>query len=229
MRDHRNLLILFAVLIQHLLHFPHPHPQLLRRFVNHLRLQQFQQFLLLLLITHLALLRQVRIACALEMVAEDLYEPQLRVIFHEAEIKLRKSLHFLLYMSADIAGEPENLSKQRMHFHLNVPSLEDLMTGLESSLMRGDQNDLNLLILQGLPRLFTLLYALGGNPAVDVLPGIGYFLVEIIDLHALVPAEVLEVVEGLVAEETFVEIGLGVTDEDELGRRTRGVYLFQHL
>ena len=212
MRHHRDLLILFAILIQHLLHLPHPHPQLLRRFVYHPRLQQFQQFLLLLLITHPALLRQVAIALALQMVTEDLYEPQLRVIFHEAKIKLRKSLHFLFNMPADVAGEPENLSKQRMHLHPNVPSPEDLMTSLESSLMRGDQNNLNLLVLQDLPCLLTLLYALGGNPAVDVLLGVCYFLVEIIDLHALVPAEVLEVVERPVAEETLIEIGLGVTD-----------------
>jgi hypothetical protein len=192
-------------------------------------LQQLQELLLLLLVSHLPLTLQVHIAFVLQVVAEDLNEPELRVVLHEAEVEFGEGLHLLIDVAANVAGEPEDLGQQGVNLDLDVPALEDLMAGLECTLVRGDKNDIDLFIPEHVPGLLALFLPLLRDPAVDVLLGVCDCIVEVLDLHALVPGEVVQLVDGLVADEALVEIGLGVPNDDQLGWGTRWLYLFDHF
>jgi hypothetical protein len=50
-----------------------------------------------------------------------------------------------------------------------------------------DQDDINMLICQHLPRLFALLLALLGDTTIDKFSGVGNLIVELFNLDAFVP------------------------------------------
>jgi hypothetical protein len=54
---------------------------------------------------------------------------------------------FLFDVVADIAGIPKDLCENWMNFHFYASISEDLITGLECPLIRGDKDDINIEIL----------------------------------------------------------------------------------
>jgi hypothetical protein len=100
-------------------------------------------------------------------------------------------------MSANITGISKHLSQDGMNFNPHIPPPEYLLAGLQRPVKRWDENYIDFLILQRFPRSFALLYTLLRDRAIDELFGVWYFVVEIIELDAFVPAEI-EVVLFLV-------------------------------
>lgn len=70
-----NLLIFFLVFPKKFLDLPRPHAQFLGRLIYHLRLHQFQQFLLFLNECHLSMRLEVAIAFMLKVLAQIIDEP----------------------------------------------------------------------------------------------------------------------------------------------------------
>lgn len=132
-----------------------------------------------------------------------------------AEVIVRKLLEFFIVVAVDVAGVPKGLCEDGMHFYPNIPSPEDLPTGLQGPLIGRHQNHTNLLILQLLPRPPALLLAFLSNAAIDKLPRIRYFPVEILELNALIPSQIT-VIACLILQKPAIEVGLGMPDQDNI-------------
>jgi hypothetical protein len=220
-----DLLVLLPVLPQQLLDLPRPRPEFLRRLVDHLRLQQMQQFILLLGEGQLSLALEMQADGVLEVVAQDFNKPEFGVVLHEAEVVVREGLRFVVHVAADVAGEPEDLGQQGVHFHPHLPLSEDLTAGLKRPEVRRDQHHVDGLTAERLPGRPALLPPFLRDSAVDVFSGVGDCVVELLDLDALIPGEGGDVVDFLEAEVPLVEVGLRVADEDEL---LAGLLCFLH-
>lgn len=212
---HCNFIVLFAIFSQQFFDLPGPLPELLWRLVHCLRFDELQTFQLLFLISHLLVGAEVFLACSLDVGLEIVDEPQFRAILHVAEIIVRKLLEFFVVVAIDVAGVPKSFCEDGMHFYSNIPSPEDLPAGFQGPLIGRHQNHINLLILQLLPRPLTLLLPFLSNAAIDKLPSIRYFLVEILQLNALIPSQITVIV-GLILQKPTIEVGLRMPDQDKI-------------
>lgn len=132
-----------------------------------------------------------------------------------AEIKVRKLFEFLVVVAIDVAGVPKSFCEDGMHFYSNIPSPEDLPAGFQGPLIGRHQNHINILILQLFPRPPTLLLPFLSNAAIDKLLSIRYFFVEILQLNALIPSQIV-VIAGLILQKSAIEVGLRMPDEDNI-------------
>lgn len=132
-----------------------------------------------------------------------------------AEVVIWELFDLLVVVGVDVAGVPECFCEDGMHFYSNIPAAEDLPAGLQGPLVGRHQDQINLFLLQLLPRIPTLLLPCLSNAAIHVLLRIRYFLVEILELNALIPAQIA-VIGGLVFQKPAVEVGLRMPDEDDI-------------
>ena len=89
-----------------------------------------------------------------------------------AEVELGKVLLLFLDVTADVAGEAEDLGEDGMHLHADVSPPEDFLAGLECPPVRRDEDNVDLLGLEFLAGSSALRLALFGDAAVDILLGV---------------------------------------------------------
>ena len=218
----------FAIFVEDLLHLPGPFPEFLGGLINDLILDELQELLLLLLKGGISKVLQMDVAGVADMLAEDLNEPQLRVVSHVAEVELGKVLLLFLDVTADVAGEAEDLGEDGMHLHPDVSSPKDLLAGLECPPVRRDEDNVDLLGLEFLAGSSALRLALLGDAAVDILLGVGDLAVEVRQLDAVLPAHV-GVQDLLEAQKALVEVRLGVPNRNQVAVFFFSLYLFNHI
>lgn len=94
------------------------------------------------------------------------------MVFHMREVKLRKLLLLFLEVLADIARKSEDFCENGMHFNRNISISVYLIASLQSPLMRRNEYDIDLLILQLLLGDLALFDAILRNAAIEMLMGV---------------------------------------------------------
>jgi hypothetical protein len=169
----------------------------------------------------------VNVAGIPDMLAQDLDEPQLRMISHMAEVELREVLLFFLDVAADIARETENLREDGMHLHANVAPTKDFLACFEGPAVRRDQHNVNVLCLEFLTSSSALGLTLLSDAAVDILLGVRHLPVEVRKLDTVLPAHVW-VQDLLKAQKALIEVRLCMADRNEVTVLLFSWYLFKH-
>lgn len=211
-----------------MLHLPCSLPELLWRLINNLILDELEELLLLLLIGGIFKVLQMDVAGVADMLAEDLDKPQLRVVSHMTKVELWKVLLLFLDMTADIAGEAEDLREDGVYFHMNVASPKDFLAGFERPSVRTNKNNVDVLRLQLLTSSDALRLTLLGDTAVNILFGIRNLLVKVWNFDAVRPAQIW-VNNLLEAQEAFVKVGLCMSNSYEVTVFLLSLYLFNHI
>lgn len=119
---------------------------------------------------------------------------------------------------ANIADIPEHFRYDGMHLNFNISVPKYFIASFKGSLVGRHQYDIDLFLFEQLFRAFALFNTLWRQGRVDILFGIADDLSEPWHAETVFPESDgrVDVAVGEVVEVGFVEMGLAVTDEDQI-------------